>query len=90
MTREASNVWLLFAIGFALLAIRHFFVLSIYLNSPLSFLEGFERDLELVGVALIFAGMAVYHKAKRICTICYTKKADRKTVKDAKSFADGV
>jgi len=89
-TKEATNVWLLFAIGFALLAAKNFFVFTIILNNQLGYLDEFLRDLELVGVALIFASMAVYYKEKRICLCFRNKKCDAKTMKSINRFSDGV
>lgn len=89
-TREATNAWLLFAIGFALLAVRHFFVLYVYLDGSLGYLDELARDFELVGIAIIFSSLAVYYKEKRVCDYCCKKKGDGKTLKHAKRFADGV
>ena len=89
-TKEATNAWLLFSIGFALLAVKNSMVLIFYANGGLGFFEEVARDIELVGVVLIFAAMAVYYKEKRVCDYCCKKKGDGKTLRHAKRFSDGV
>jgi len=90
ITREATNAWMLLSLGFVMLAVKGFLTLLFYSNSGLGYFGDFARSIELVGVVLIFAAMAVYYKEKRVCEYCYRKKGDGKTLKDAKRFADGV
>src|SRR3989338_1525460 len=86
-TKEATNVWLLFAIGFTLLAAGQAVIIAFYFDSMLGFYKEFARDLQLAGVAIIFCALAVYYKEKRVCGYYCKKKGDGKTLKHAKKFA---
>ena len=90
ITRNATNVWMLFAIGFASLAFSRIYFLPIRPDSSLGFLKELWRALELVGVTIIFSSMAVYYKEKRVCQLHYKKKTDTETMRDIKQFGDGV
>ena len=91
LTKQATNVWLLFAIGFMMFSLKNALIFLFGVNGGVTYLDELARDIELVGVALVFAALAIYEKEKQIFkNYCYKKGTNANNMKDFKRFSDGV
>ncbi len=91
-TKSATNVWLLFSLGFALFASGN---LAAFLGSSkegLAILAALVKDsVFLAGTAVLFSAMAVYYKEKRVCKRVCKKTADGAELdRQIRTFADGL